>query len=131
MPKEIKSTKSEVNERVNTISEMIIDGVPHNEIIQNISTKYNISDRQVYNYIKKAQELIQETTKHNIHVEICKAQRRYEKIYNKAIKDKNYKIALGAQRSLCELFGLNQPRKFEIPGMVDFLGAIKKANESK
>jgi hypothetical protein len=103
----VKATKIEIDRRVTMVADMMIAGIPNSRIVQHGSKEWNITERQVYDYIEKARLLILESTKGKIEVEVAKAQRRYEDIYRKAFKDNLLAVALNAERARCELRGLN------------------------
>ncbi len=55
-----KSSKNTIDKRVKDVATMLLNGDSRDIILQNTS-KYNISDRQIDSYIKKARLIIEKS----------------------------------------------------------------------
>ena len=93
-------------QRVNEISECLLDGWSSYAIVQKYSPEWNITRRQIQKYIRRAYEMHQEIydkeLKNNLNWHFI-ARR---KLYERAIKEKNYSEARNVLRDLAELQGL-------------------------
>lgn len=115
-----KSSKHIIKERIKEVSIMLINGFSREEILQNTSNLWNVSDRQIDTYIAKARDLIENSIKRKIEYDFAKAVRRYEDLYNKALENKDYKLAVSINKELTNLQGLNKVQ-VEHSGNVEFI----------
>ena len=53
-----KSTKIEVDMRVNRVARLLANGAVRSEIVQYAANEWGVADRQTDNYIARARELI-------------------------------------------------------------------------
>ena len=111
-----KVTKAVKLERVNQVLGWIILGMRPRDIFQYVSEKtdWNISIRQIENYMRDATALIEESSRINRDQEVGKALLRYEKLFTANMKIQDYKAALMVQRARNEMLGLNQPAKSQV-----------------
>lgn len=61
-----KSTHIEVEKRIRIIQEWILEGYATTDIITQLTITYQITQRQAYNYIKKAFDSFKEKNQHTI-----------------------------------------------------------------
>jgi len=118
-----KSNAHTVNQRINTIAEMLIDGKSKTSIIHYSSDNWNIGKRQTENYISKARELIKGEIVKNIEYDYAKAIKRYENLYNKAIEVEDFRLALTVNKEITNLQGLSK-LKIEHTGNIEFISNI-------
>lgn len=112
MSKEGKSSKAEICKRVSRIFELMTQGFFDFEIVQNVSNNegWNVSDRQIYNYISKANEMFSDYAKIKRDIELGKAITRLNVLFNKSLKVQDYKTCLMIQKEINTLMG-NYPAK--------------------
>lgn len=118
-----KSSKHTVNQRINEVVDMLIEGRNRFKIIQYGSTQWNIGERQIDKYIAKARDIIQMDVKKNIEYDYAKAIRRYEELYNKAIENKDYRLALSINKEISTIQGLHKIQ-IEHSGDIEFISNI-------
>lgn len=118
-----KSSKYIVNQRITEVVDMLIAGKNRNAIIQYGSDCWNVGERQIDKYIAKARDLIQSDIQKNIEYDYAKAIRRYEELYNKAIENEDFRLALSINKELTNLQGLSKVQ-LELSGNVQFISNI-------
>jgi hypothetical protein len=110
-----KSSNVIFEERISIVTDMILSGLKRRDIIQNISTneqlKWNVTPRQIDNYISVADSIITESIKEDRNSLIAKSFSKYQFIYKKLINVKDYKGAISAIEKCDNLMGLNAPTK--------------------
>ena len=90
-----KSTKIEVDMRVNRVARLLANGAVRSEIVQYATNEWGVSDRQTDNYIAKARELIRadwEIDRRSFTAEILA---QLSSIQKEARKTGNLNVALG------------------------------------
>jgi hypothetical protein len=95
----------ELEERVHKVILMIEEGLSRTEIHLACIAEYGVSRNTVDRYIEKAHAHFQETFKPQIQRAAEIACRRFEKIYNTAMKKNDLRSAIMAQTNLCKLEG--------------------------
>lgn len=118
-----KSSKHTVNQRINEVVNMLIEGKNRNKIILYGSDNWDIGERQIDKYIAKARDLIQLDIKKNIEYDYAKAIRRYEELYNKAIENVDYRLALSINKEISSIQGLLKIQ-IEHSGDIQFISNI-------
>ena len=118
-----KSSKHTVNQRINEVVNMLIEGKNRNKIILYGSDNWDIGERQIDKYIAKARDLIQLDIKKNIEYDYAKAIRRYEELYNKAIESVDYRLALSINKEISTIQGLFKIQ-IEHSGDIQFISNI-------
>jgi len=109
-----KSTKAEIELRIQTVIEWILQGITYNEIVRYSASKWNIASRQVDNYIKTAKEEIKSCSDLEKEEQITLAIARYNDLYRKNYSIKDYKECRGVQDSLNKMLGLNEAEKLDL-----------------
>lgn len=103
-----KITKSELQSRISAIFVMRLDGRNGREIVQHAATeRWGVRDRQIYNYIQKADRLIetgQQKTRDQI---LEKTRKRLERLYAKSIADADLRLARLVLKDIREFEGLD------------------------
>lgn len=115
-----KSSIITVNERVMKVADMLIGGKSRISIIHYGSDTWSVGERQVEKYLAKARELIKGEIVKNLEFDYAKAIRRYEDLYQKAIDEKDYRLALSINKELTVLQGLHK-MQIEHSGNVEFI----------
>lgn len=103
-----KSNAVEIQRRIETIKIQLVDAKPYGTILHDGSRKWDISERQVADYIKNAKEQINTEFKPQRHMELQKHIARRERFLNLTMKPKkkDISLALRIDDSLARLKGL-------------------------
>lgn len=105
-----KADTQESNRRVAQISEMLLDGESYQQIIQYCSDTWNIGERQVYNYIKKARskwdEICNKQLESNLNWHLLTRGR----LYQKCIKKEDFSNARQTLNDLADIQGISRNR---------------------
>lgn len=124
-----------VDVRISELVELILQGVSRFKDFREYSIlkNWDVGDRQLENYIKRAKEQLELESEPRRELETSKAIGRYEMLFYKAFKIQDYKTALSVQKSLCELLGLEKPNKLAITDSQgrDFVAAKMTDEELK
>lgn len=109
--KENKSSKVVFEQRVFIVQEMLLSGLKRFEIIQNISKheelkKWKVSERQIDNYIKSANNIIHNGIVENQKTILEQTSARFDFLYKKLINVKDYKNAVLVAEKKANLHGL-------------------------
>lgn len=110
-----KSTNAEIELRVSIIYDMIIKGCSRKEIVQFGSNKWNITNRQVDDYIAKANNDIKEVYGQDYKEMIINKQlAQLDDLYNKNYQLNDLRECRNLIESKSKLLGLNAPIKTDI-----------------
>jgi hypothetical protein len=104
----------EIEKRIFSIYQILLQGYTKRRfILQYVSEKtdWNIDDRQIDNYIKKAKELILEKFEDDIDFEKSLSLQRFEQLYTMNYKIQDYKECRSIIEARCKLLGINAPTK--------------------
>ncbi|MCE5200827.1 hypothetical protein LLG39_17840 [bacterium] len=101
-----KSNKATMQERIDHIYEMLVDGYSTREIVRYSSENWNLSRRQTEKLIARASDLLKEESQELRTVQLGKGIRRLEKQYRKADKSDSTRAAIAAQAELNKLLKL-------------------------
>jgi len=102
-----------VAERVNMVYTLQLMGKRNKEIVSYIAKKYDIGERTVYNYIRKAKEQKDEDAKEYRDVALSEQVSQLRNLYEKNYKIQDFKECRGVLGQMSLLLGLNQPIKTE------------------
>jgi hypothetical protein len=102
-----------VAERVNMVYALQLMGKRNKEIVSYIAKKYDIGERTVYNYIRKAKEQKDEDAKEYRDVALSEQVSQLRNLYEKNYKIQDFKECRGVLGQMSLLLGLNQPIKTE------------------
>jgi|AntRauTorcE11897_2_1112592.scaffolds.fasta_scaffold14956_5 transposase-like protein len=102
-----------VAERVNMVYALQLMGKRNKEIVSYIAKKYDIGERTVYNYIRKAKEQKDEDAKEYRDVALTEQVSQLRNLYEKNYKIQDFKECRGVLGQMSLLLGLNQPIKTE------------------
>ena len=118
-----RTSQNIVNERIVTISELLIEGKNRQNILQFNSENWELSERQIDTYIGKATELIKSELIKDSEYSLSKAIKRFEFIYKTAIEKEDFKLALQANKELCAIQGLTKI-ELEHSGNIQFINNV-------
>jgi hypothetical protein len=113
-----RSDKIEFYNRIRSIQEWILAGVPVSDIYMNISRNWNVCDRQAKRYVKEARVLFIEQCHSEIEEKKAFHIAARMKLYETALKNKDVKNSLAVLKDIAELEGL-YVQKIEHSGKVD------------
>ncbi|MCE5322129.1 hypothetical protein LLG46_02310 [bacterium] len=101
-----KSNKATMQERIDHIYEMLVDGYSTREIVRYSSENWNLSRRQTEKLIARANSLLEAESKQLKPIHLSKGIRRLEKQYHKADGADEIRNAIAAQAELNKLLKL-------------------------
>lgn len=107
-------------DRVREVSRLLIDGNSREMIVQTVSKKYNITERQGDSYIKKAKQIITNSVIKDMSYDYSLAIQRYEELYEKCKHREDFRTSAFILKQLCELQGLFK-EGIEHSGKVNFI----------
>ena len=121
MAKETKSNDFEKEERIDIVCEFLIKGLTRGQMFQYVSnkTEWNITQRQLDNYIAEAKEKIKNSDTDK-GFEIQRAKKRLEKLYVKNESLEDYKECRALIDTSAKLFGWNEAEKHDVNVKADF-----------
>ena len=115
-----KSSNAIFEERISIVTDMILSGLKRRDIIRNISEnenlKWDVTTRQIENYISVSNKVILESIKEDRDAMIAKSFAKYQFIYKKLINIKDYKGAISAVEKCDNLMGLNPEVAIKLKG---------------
>ena len=112
-----RSTEAEVSQRIEAVFKLLIDGKRPVEIIRFASENgWKVGDRQVENYIARANRLIEDQSATVRSREVGRAITRLTAWLAKAHELGDIKLSLEIQKELNKLLGLYEPTRTEITG---------------
>lgn len=118
-----KSEKHIVNDRVTTITEMLLKASSREVIVQYASTNWKVTDRQTDTYIKRAREVIEASVKRKVEFDYAMAIKRFEDLYSKAMNKKDYRLASSINKEIATLQGLYKTQ-IEQTGSITFINNV-------
>ena len=104
-----KSTNLQIQERVNTVYQLLIKSYSRFEIVQYASEKWGVGDRQADEYLARARQLIAKDSEIERPEWLAAAIARLVKYEQKAGRDENLQVAIKALETQAKLlrFDLN------------------------
>jgi len=116
--------KAELEDRLDTIMELIIKGMQRRDIWQYITSPtskitWGIALRTLDRYISQASDRLIEASQIHREKEVGTAIKRLEFLWSRNLMIQDYKAALGVIRERSKLLGLNEPEKHDIRQEID------------
>ncbi|SDF29309.1 hypothetical protein [Epilithonimonas hungarica] len=115
-----RADRSEIAIRIGEIVTLLLKGENREDILRFSAEKFQIKKRMAENYLSKAQFLIEKSVEKNINYDYAKAIRRYEELYQKSLKEGDYRLAVSINKELANLQGLHKVQ-IEHSGEVKFI----------
>lgn len=110
-----KSTHAEIELRIATIYEMVVKGCSRKYIIRFGSEKWNVSSRQIDDYLKRVYEEIKETYSIDEKKELVSKQlAQLEDLYVKNYTIEDFRECRNIIESRAKMLGLNEAEKIEV-----------------
>lgn len=102
------ASHAEVKLRVNKVFELLVEGVSETKIIKELAEKegWGVSERQMYNYIKKAQDLFEKEAKVHRSREFGKMLKQLDLLYRQTLKINDFKACRLILKDRKELLGM-------------------------
>jgi len=104
----------ETDTRTREVLQWILNGAPRYEVLRLASEKYNISERQVENYITKAHTLLRESHERGQDHAVSVAVAQRQSLYALALESGDYRLGLNVLADLAKLVGIYAPTKTDI-----------------
>jgi hypothetical protein len=108
-----KSTNAEVEERVTTVYRMLIAAASRHEILRHGSVTWEVTERQVEEYIARATKRLSALAAFVRDEEFGKVRARFEDLYRKNLKAHDLKEAHSVLTDEAKLLDLYGPTKVE------------------
>ena len=105
-----KADTQESSKRLLQINDWLLDGKSFQQIIRYCADKWNIKERQVYNYIKKARQKWDEICNQQFESNLSWHLLTRERLYQKCIKKGDFSNARQVLDSLADIQGLRELR---------------------
>lgn len=102
-----KSTKAQIEQRLKEVQELLLDGRTRSFIVQ-YGSKWQVSDRQIDDYIAQATAIIKEINLASVQDNLALITANQWTLYRKAITDNNIPVARQLLMDLAKLRGLDQ-----------------------
>jgi hypothetical protein len=109
-----KIDKVESAQRTNQVFTMLVNGASTSEVLQYASEKWQLTGRAVYNYVQKANKLIEKQAETKRSTEMGKAMARLNNLYKSALKVQDFKTCLAVQKEINTLLGLHAPQRHDL-----------------
>ena len=104
-----KATSAEVDKRVQQVYKSLLAGLTRPQIILRYASTWEVSDRQIDTYIKRAGELLAQESSFHRKQEFGKAKGRLDALFRQARKDKDTRAAVAVQKEINTLLSLYLP----------------------
>lgn len=126
----------DIDKRVNIVYDMIIKGLNYSQIVDacnGANLNWNLSKRQISNYIKKARSRILEASKATIEEEIRLAMARLDTVMTLAYKQGDLRLVVSIIKEKLRILGFNNRNGLNAivneENVTDFLPGIPEDSE--
>jgi len=102
-----KSTKIEVNHRVNTCYKFLAEGLSRTQILQQATELWGITERQAETYLARARDKLMEDAEMERPAWVAEALVRLRNYENAAYKSRQNQVAINAVQAQAKLIGLD------------------------
>ncbi len=104
-----KSNAAEVQQRVEQVLPLMLDGKTFAEIVQFAADSgWNVGERQLRNYVFKANCVLSATLETNRRILLARHIAMREVLYGRAVEEKDIRAALAVLDSLAKVQGLDE-----------------------
>jgi len=116
MDKKHRCSKHELDMRVREVAKLLIGGASTFYVHEFIRDKkdWNITGRQVENYLRKARELISDINNRDIEMAISEQCERLDDLYRRSMGLQDFRTCLSITAEKNKLLGLHRPAKHDI-----------------
>lgn len=106
-----KSTAAVIEERIQKVSELLIQGKTRKEILQNASKLgWSKTSRQIDSYIRVATERIKRSVNRNIDIAIKDHLQKYDEVYRMAKEKENHNAMIMCLKETSKLYDIERAR---------------------
>jgi nucleotidyltransferase/DNA polymerase involved in DNA repair len=123
-----KSDSSEMQIRINTIYAMLLQGLQRKSIIHYCADKWEISERQVDEYLRQARLLMSDDSQRDIDYKKSEILSQYYDLYNKSYKNEDYKECKSILESISKVLGVSAPAKLDMTSNGESINIINLGN---
>ena len=109
-----KSDRLEFLRRVETARELLLSGMPEARVVQEVSQKLEVTERQGWNYTRKAREKIQAISEVELAYQKAEHVSFRQFLRLKEVDDKNWQGALNVAMDEARLLGLYPAREVHV-----------------
>ena len=109
-----KSDSSEMQKRINLIYSMLLQGLQRKAIIQYCSKNYEISDRQVDEYLAKARQLMSDDLVENMDLKRSEILAQLNDLYNKSYLLEDYRECRNILAQITSILGVEAIKRTDI-----------------
>lgn len=103
-----KATNVEIANRVSKVIDLLIQGAQREDITQFCTNEYNIKQRQIDEYIKKATSVIMEQVSKDREYNIALSISRYNRLFAKNYRVQDFRECRNVQLAMDKLLGLQK-----------------------
>ena len=112
-------SRIETATRVETVRQLILSGVESTRIVQQVSAQWKVTERQGWNYMAKARELILDVSVPSREYLLAEHIAVRRSIRERARQAKDLQAELRAAQDEAKLFGLYAPERIELDDLRD------------
>ena len=102
-----KSTKAEIEQRVNEVYDLLISRITYQAILSYGASKWGVKERQMNVYIARARERLRELNRESEEERLASAMASYNSLFARQVAEKDYKGARQTMDSIIRLQGLS------------------------
>ena len=102
-----RSTKVETEHRINAVYKLLAEGNSRSQVIQFVSEKWGVTDRQADNYMARAREKLLEDCEMERPAWIAEALARLRTYEKAAFKEKQNQTAINSVQAQAKLIGID------------------------
>ena len=102
-----KSTKAEIEHRVDEVYDLLINRITYQAILGYGASKWGVKERQMNVYIARARERLRELNRESEEERLASAMASYNSLFARQVAEKDYKGARQTMDSLIRLQGLS------------------------
>ena len=116
-----KAHKKEVYERAAKVSELLASGLTVKQIQQYAAEKlnWNTTERAIFKYIAKANEIFAQESKAKVAEEFGKGLRRLNMLFASSLKIQDFKACLAIQREINNMLGFTSKQQLVVHGDIN------------
>lgn len=104
-----KPCNIERQDRISKVTQWLIDGHNSRSIIDLCKKEFKVESRAVYTYLEEAREQVKAVTPEQKNYYRNLAVERFNNIYQRALADEKYQVAINAQVEMNKTLGLYEP----------------------
>ena len=111
-----RATNDEKLRRTKVTLNLLSEGLPKQEVVEELRRMYSLSERQAYRYIDMGYDILRQSFTDEIAVNKSQSISWLYQLRNKAYDDEDYSVALKAQENIDKITGVSSTSKIELSG---------------